>query len=361
MRTALSLALLSIGSSHGAKLSKQSMLMNETGGPSPGGAEAGLYPDGTYSIEAQYERILRVNEARAAAYASADAEGAGRVDVGEGRNLQIVHSKSSSQSASGRLETFDRLQHSKAESTSGDNAQQQDESDGSSPDDAPGKSGTANSWGSCRPASCESVATYGLLPVHPSCKTYVLCQHGVLTHTFDCPEGTVFDTSRNKCYEDGVCDCPDAEGSGESGRDSAGNLEKMNYGTEIKQQSSYAGSFASSFASSGDSNHDGSGSAKPSSGNPQTSPGMVQTQSSLELASICSSQARFATLPLLSTYCVDYVECGEGEVAREISCPTGLAFDLTIKGCNWIAQVRGFTLSVFFELILSENSTNLFG
>jgi len=49
------------------------MLNNEAGGPPPGRAEAGIYPGGTYGLEAQYDRVLRANEARAAAYASAAA------------------------------------------------------------------------------------------------------------------------------------------------------------------------------------------------------------------------------------------------------------------------------------------------
>ena len=337
-------------------MSKQSILTDEAGGPSGDGVkEAGIGPDGTYNLEARYERILNLNEARAAADAAgvgnARSEDAWMDDdvVGEGRSLQTVHSKTSSQSASGRFETLDRLQLSKVESTPGIDSQRQDEpTDGGSRE---GTSDAANAIGSCRPATCESVVTYGLLPVHPSCRTYVLCQHGGLTHTFDCPEGTVFDTQRNKCHEDGVCDCPDAEGSGDSGGESAGYELKLNYGTETKQPASYAGSFASSFASSGggggNSNSGGGSStgstnaAEPGSTNVIAS-GMVQTQSSLELASVCVSQGGFASLPLLSTYCVDYVECSEGEVAREMSCPTGLAFDLTIKGCNWIASVRSF-------------------
>lgn len=366
-RTVLSLALLAIGQSDGARLSKQSMQTNETGGPSGDGVkEAGIGPDGTYNLEARYERILNLNEARAAADAAGMGNGAddwsedawSEDETAEGRSLQTVHSKTSSQSASasGRFETLDRLQLSKVESTSEVDSQRQDEStDGGPPDGAPD---AANGGGSCRPATCEFVATYGLLPVHPSCRTYVLCQHGSLTHTFDCPEGTVFDTERNKCHGDGVCDCPDAEGEGDSGGESAGYELKLNYGTETKQPASYAGSFASSFASSGgggsNSNSGGGSStgstnaAEPGSTNVIAS-GMVQTQSSLELASVCVSQGGFASLPLLSTNCVDYVECSEGEVAREMSCPTGLAFDLTIKGCNWIASVRSFSaLFAFF-------------
>ena len=49
---------------------------------------------------------------------------------------------------------------------------------------------------------------------------------------------------------------------------------------------------------------------------------------------ICNGIEGPLLLPLLSTECVDYVSCVDGEVAGLLSCSEGLLFDVNTGTCN---------------------------
>ena len=61
--------------------------------------------------------------------------------------------------------------------------------------------------GSWAPAGCARVDDYDLLPFHPNCQEYVLCQRGETTLMFSCPENALFDEGRRRCVEEGREEC----------------------------------------------------------------------------------------------------------------------------------------------------------